>query len=696
MSKKCIPLIVPACAFLALAWVPAAPAPAGGDEIESLQRLSLEELMEVPVVSTTRGVHKLNEAPGIVTRLSREDIEVSGARSLLDLLKRLPGFQVNLYRSGAWMIWIRGVTSTTNDRVLLLVDGVPMRELVQGDWHPDESLSLLNIDHIEIIRGPGSALYGGNAYAGVISIFTAKKVRASRFSLMGGDLATAQCTVESGANRGNLHWTYAVNTFQTDGWRPERSMYGSPGDKKNSRDGFGFQSRLTLGEAWDFSFRQSDFDFSHGEFDYSRFRDYFNHYLTVSATHNWSFSRGSWKNRLYYFNDRYGFEEEDRKTDNSVKLRKRQRWWSGIFGLESQFTRAFGQGQTLTGGLSIERQQATYREEQWNPGTETPYFFNSWFSQNGEGPGENTVRTMVYAAYGQYEIAIPRFCLGLTLGGRLDRYEGFGNHFSPRLGVVFNPVRGTTVKALYGQAFRAPSNTQRFLCRSDGQIAGRPDLKPEIVDTWELEYTQKWGPLFFTRVDCFHSRYTDSIMTVNNKPWYNSPIPRIIDGIEVEAQAEYRASAFSLSAFANATFLLRACDETPAGHVDISSLARRMANVGATLRFGRWTVYAALNLVGRRNTPVAYDPDSGTVRYYYHTAVDSAYEEWKAVDNLGGYRVLDLSVTYRGGGKLNPTVEFTVRNALDEEYYNPSYDPDTYYDHRREPLNVGFRLSVSY
>ena len=96
---------------------------------------------------------------------TRTDIVRLGFTTLADVLRQVPGIQVIEYRTGHETIWVRGVQSRYNNKVLLLVDGVPMRDSFYGHFDIDDSLPLDDAERIEIISGPGSVLYGTNAFA---------------------------------------------------------------------------------------------------------------------------------------------------------------------------------------------------------------------------------------------------------------------------------------------------------------------------------------------------------------------------------------------------------------------------------------------------------------------------------------------------------------------------------------------------
>lgn len=134
--------------------------------------LTLEQLMTVEVESSTKSSITIQKAPSSIKIFKNNDFEKYGFYTLKDILSTIPGMQVQEYRAGHQLIWTRGVQQRYNNKVLLLIDGVPMRDGYYGNFTIDESLPLENIEQIEIISGPGSVLYGTNSFSSVISITT--------------------------------------------------------------------------------------------------------------------------------------------------------------------------------------------------------------------------------------------------------------------------------------------------------------------------------------------------------------------------------------------------------------------------------------------------------------------------------------------------------------------------------------------
>jgi iron complex outermembrane receptor protein len=143
---------------------------AAQEEIEDFEELDLEELLNV-VYTAAKHKQDISESPSAITVLTREDIETSGARNLPELLRMVPGMDVGVINPLGYEVGIRGDTAMNSDTVLLLVDGRDLTMELFGfpSWVV-QHFSMDDIERIEVIRGPGSALYGSNAFAGVVNV----------------------------------------------------------------------------------------------------------------------------------------------------------------------------------------------------------------------------------------------------------------------------------------------------------------------------------------------------------------------------------------------------------------------------------------------------------------------------------------------------------------------------------------------
>lgn len=160
------------------------------DPPHSLADESLEELMNIKVVSVGKKAESLKTTAASVFVITAEDIRRSGMHSLPELLRMAPGVQVARTVSGHWAISIRGFNGDFANKLLVLVDGrIVYNEQWAGVFWDMEEMPLENIDRIEVVRGPGAAMWGPNAVNGVINILT-KSAEYTQGGLVTGELGT--------------------------------------------------------------------------------------------------------------------------------------------------------------------------------------------------------------------------------------------------------------------------------------------------------------------------------------------------------------------------------------------------------------------------------------------------------------------------------------------------------------------------
>jgi len=172
-------------------------------EIGDVQELSLADLLDARIEIATKKPQTSRETPGIVTVITRDEIVESGARDLLDVLALVPGFVAATDIQNTVGVGVRGQYSNEG-KLLLLVDGQPVNDLLYGSLELGNRYPLEIIDHIEVIRGPGSAVYGGEAELAVINLVTRGAASldgvavASSYGRLGGTLGHASATVSFG------------------------------------------------------------------------------------------------------------------------------------------------------------------------------------------------------------------------------------------------------------------------------------------------------------------------------------------------------------------------------------------------------------------------------------------------------------------------------------------------------------------
>ncbi|MFC1512392.1 TonB-dependent receptor plug domain-containing protein, partial [Candidatus Latescibacterota bacterium] len=431
--------------------------------------------------------------------------------TLSDVLKMVTGVQVLNRRNGRDMIWIRGVTTGYNTKILLQIDGIPYREAIFGEWSPDEEIQLNNIDRVEIIRGPGSALYGGNAYSGVISIFTKDDVDISKAAVSMGSNNTHHMEFYSGKAVGDSKLIVSGKVYDTDGQKMARDRKGYTTDHKDHVNAKNIQAKY-INNNFRFSLTKNDFNTDYPLYEIGK--DKLQYYNITNGFADYTLE----KNKLtihpnfYFYHVKHFFDMTARDTTGKLQAASERHLESMILGFDGQMTYSISENNTLVSGLVIEHQEAKkYYEENTLATTAVTanehiddsgetvdlyriddYEIYSWLNKDAEitsNPG--IINTVNYAAYVQDEMRFIDEIVNLTVGFRIDEYEGFDTEFSPRAGVVINPSQELTFKILGGKAFKPPTYRQKYMVRIDGKSPGNPDVGPERITTIETELG--WG-----------------------------------------------------------------------------------------------------------------------------------------------------------------------------------------------------------
>ncbi|MFC3069372.1 TonB-dependent receptor plug domain-containing protein [Phenylobacterium soli] len=194
-----------------------ASASAARDTPPTLAEMSLQELMDVEVTSVSRRPEKVGEAAAAVFVITADDIRRSGMTTLPDVLRLAPGVNVAQAHTGQWAVSIRGFNDVYSSKLLVLIDGRPIYSAAYAGvlWFVQD-VPPEDIERIEVIRGPGAAVWGANAVNGVINIITksADATQGTTVSLTGGDGASReQATVVFG---GRISDTAAYRVFLRD------------------------------------------------------------------------------------------------------------------------------------------------------------------------------------------------------------------------------------------------------------------------------------------------------------------------------------------------------------------------------------------------------------------------------------------------------------------------------------------------
>jgi outer membrane receptor protein involved in Fe transport len=478
-----------------------------GNDASDLTSLSLEELLNTAVITGSKFSENLTETPGIVSVVSQDELQRFGGLTLGEVLNRVPGLNITRsYFSDGRLVAARGDQTRGNGgHILFLINGRPTREVMEGGLITDlvEAFPLAAIERIEVIKGPGSVLYGSNAYSGVVNLIT-KKVTGNTLSVtaLGGAEGARHVSGSAMYQRGELKILAAAQFHQIPDWSTEYRSPPAGGPQTPTTA----TSALLLGDGstGPQTLLQRATLQSGGEGAF-----------LGGAYKGWSFLSSFTQADAYTFNPIIGKSRWRRGFgDLGYELTANARWDMDFHVTYSRNTlKDFGPvqiGRDSNEGLfewtnfitltNLDRIVAgvVYNHVQ---GTET-YFGAAPPLAIADG-GWSGMTTYV-----QMNHQLPDN-LKLVGGLQANKIGSVPANVVPRGGVIWTPTERTSFKALYSQAFRAPSIDETLL--NHPYLAGNPNLSPEHVSTIDLavSYTRQ---RLYVAASLFHSVHTNAIV----------------------------------------------------------------------------------------------------------------------------------------------------------------------------------------
>src|SRR5947209_5033643 len=194
------------------------------DHKQGLKELSLEGLADVEVTTVNKQPQQIWKTPAAIYVMTSEDIRRSGATTIPELLRYIPGVYVGQINSNQWAVGVRGFTNTFSRSLLVLIDGRNVYTPLFGGvyWHVQDVV-LEDIDRIEVIRGPGGTVWGANAVNGVVNIITkkAKDTKGTLVKVRSGNVENFGGAVRVGGTIGKVDWrAYATDFVRGPQWHP--------------------------------------------------------------------------------------------------------------------------------------------------------------------------------------------------------------------------------------------------------------------------------------------------------------------------------------------------------------------------------------------------------------------------------------------------------------------------------------------
>ncbi len=411
------------------------------NSIQSLKRMSLDDLMNVEITSVSKKEEKLSEAPAAVYVLTQDDIHRSGATSIPEALRLVPGLDVARIDAHTWAISSRGFNGEFANKLLVLIDGRSVyTPLFSGVFWDVQDPMLEDVDRIEVIRGPGAALWGANAVNGVINIITksAKDTQGWLFSGGGGNQDRGFGEFRYGGSRGDdlfyrLYGTYFDHADSEmlgggngrDGWQQGRG--GFRVDWQPSRDNL-----LTVqGDAYDGTEGQV--------FGVPTLTSPYAQQLTQATGVSGGDVLGRWTHTLA------NGAEVKLQTYYDKTVRDTAILGDNLttFDIDLQYDQHFGSRQEVIAGLGYRLEDEAIRNS-------STVMFNP-----------NHTDRQLFSGFVQDEVTLIPDRLKLTLGTKLEHNDFTGFEVEPSGRISWTPTIHQTVWAAVSRAVRTPSEEER-------------------------------------------------------------------------------------------------------------------------------------------------------------------------------------------------------------------------------------------
>ncbi len=533
---------------------------------EDLFEMTLEELMSIQVNVASKTEEDLLTSSGTVYVLNHTDFRNFGWRTVGEALAALPGIDISMnyrYLDGGH----RGFGSDFSETILLL-DGREIQKLRNGRAsQPLLSLPLSNVDQIEVLQGPASTLYGSHALQGVISVRTKTANKDSeRSELSGsyiiGDASTQEIAIEAHRKSDKFYVAISAQKFYSDrDWSELGDYYTDP---NNLRQGeLEIPNRLPNTDPEDYNNRQQDNTIQlHAEYgglyggvlyfendnlhtpgidnfsgamragiqeniSYLGYNYNFNDHIKVNAEIEKLFQRDEFKeifvneDSLLAYNpsDTLSFEDVDR--DGFFYFAESQRWDSDVWKFKGKVDAQTHKNNLLSLGFDA-----------WNGNFFSGNAPNSFYILESDEFDWPNTSSQKYSVFIQDKLSIFEDRLNLLAGFRYNTEDYVDNSLTKRFSLVGEPIKGSVIKAVYSEGFRALAFAQF------GQAVGSVD--PTTMNMIEINYSQSmksgsWKLLNSLTVYSMEQvGILERVPTVNNigAAWQNTGEKRKISGVE--------------------------------------------------------------------------------------------------------------------------------------------------------------------
>lgn len=624
---------------------------------QSAMEDELMALLNTPVTVAGKKAQKISEAPAIISVITAEDLEHMGVTNLYDALSTLPGINLTETFYGFTSVGVRGnLQAHYNNKVLVLINNHPAYDTVVGSFYL-EQIPLNMVKRIEVLRGPGSTLYGTNAFTGVIKIITKTPDEMGKGSvaLRAGDYKFQGIEAAGGFGAGGFKMAAGGSYSGMNGYpfkvvKDENGRAGTLDYFNNVTNGF--VTMEAAGAVVNLGYWQ-------------QFRQKFGVIPTLVSTgervhkgffadgyRSWDLSKTLSLSVLGYLDNLSKYEEIDwyppawAAQQAGTGGPQYQDFRGSKYGGDVQLAWTPTERFRVTAGGFFEHQESK------------PYYWKNAFTHQPDPSTSAYMTAKSSSDKGGYLQVDGRIhaTLGAVLGVRVNNNSVYGTKTTPSAGLVFNPTASLAFKLLYGQAFRSPNFFEKYVATVN-VVFGDEKLEPEKVSSLELGMDWFITPSNSLRVNVYSTSSDELIARTgiipagqqgNTKPTpkYANSSGQKIQGLEAENRG---ALGRGLSYFVNASFLK---GTEKLNDSDILFLPKVLANAGLTSRLGEaWSLSAYLQYVGKTEGFLA---DAG-----------------RTPASTDAYELVHLNLEYRPTRSV--MMSLAVRNAFDKTWAYPEY-----------------------
>ena len=512
-------------ALLALAVLWATPEASGAERLPDLTTLSLEELMNLEVTSVSKKSEKLGETAAAVFVITQEDIRRSGATSVPELLQMVPGLNVARIDANKWAITARGFNGHFANKLLVLIDGIPVYTPVfAGVYWDVQVVPMGDVERIEVVRGPGGTMWGANAVNGVINIITkrAQDTQGGLVSVGAGTEERGFGAIRYGGKLGTGAWYRLYGTFI----RRDASVDPAGHDAGDDYDMASGGVRV--------DWQASDADV-----------------LTLQANLYDGESAGSVFSLVSLTPPRSAMHTETAHNENANLQGRWQHTISDASDLQlhayyDHTKRTFPVGSQKVDAWGAECQHrfplAARQEIVWGLGARL--VSDAFTDQLNIAYDPKSRSVAVYSVFAQDEIALVEDRLRLILGSKVEHNDYTGYEIQPNGRLVWTPGKRQAVWAAVSRAVRTPSRFENDV-RLDAAlipggsfgpdprsvvytVRGSRDFESESLTAYEIGYRVQPLARLSLDVAIFYNEY-DHLRTVElGRPMMDPSRPYII------------------------------------------------------------------------------------------------------------------------------------------------------------------------